>query len=310
MRDLIEGILRGDHRTIARAITLIENDRRKAQKIIRGIYTHTGNALVIGMTGAPGTGKSCLVDGLAGMYRKKEKKVGIIAVDPSSPFSGGAILGDRIRMMRHSADPGIFIRSMATRGNLGGLAASTGETLSVLDAAGMDIVFIETVGVGQDEVDVVKFADIVCLVLIPGAGDDIQVFKAGIMEIADAFVLNKTDLAGSEKTEMQLRSVLEMASEIGSPVPLVKTSADRGEGIEHLAEIIEEKATVIRSEDGKFQKKRWVSWMLREIIKEKLWRSVFAKIPEAEIEAGAERIRLKKTDPYSVAEELIKRWDK
>src|SRR5205085_7257327 len=208
----VERILARDVRAVARAITKIENDRPDATEILKGLFPHTGKGLTIGITGAPGAGKSSLVDRLAAHYRSENKTIGIIAVDPSSPFSGGALLGDRIRMQALALDPQVFIRSMATRGNLGGLARATVEAVAVLDAAGYDRTLVETVGVGQDEVDIVKTADVSVVVLVPGMGDDIQAIKAGIMEIGDLFVINKAEREGVERTERELIALLEMSA--------------------------------------------------------------------------------------------------
>ncbi|MEW5900026.1 MAG: methylmalonyl Co-A mutase-associated GTPase MeaB, partial [Acidobacteriota bacterium] len=222
---MIREIRKGSPRAIARAISLVENDSAAAQKFMKDVFALRTDAVVLGITGAPGTGKSTLVDQMIGCLRAKGRKIGIVAVDPSSPFSGGAILGDRIRMMRHSIDRDVFIRSMATRGHLGGLAKATGEAIAIFEAAGKDYVLVETVGVGQDEVEVVKLADLVLVVLTPGAGDDIQAFKAGIMEIADIFVINKADHPGAEKLERQLQAMLELGLPQKSVPPVVKTVA-------------------------------------------------------------------------------------
>jgi len=232
--DLAQEVIKGNHRAIARAISLVENNRSAAQEMMKKIFAHTGESIIVGITGSPGSGKSTLVDQMASILRKNEKKIGIVAVDPSSPFSGGAILGDRIRMMQHSVDPEIFIRSMATRGQLGGLAKATGEAIAVLEAAGKDFILVETVGVGQDEVEVVKLADIILVILIPGAGDEIQVFKAGIMEIADIFILNKADSPLADRTEKQLKAMLDLGLVGKTPPPVIKTVATEGKGVDKL----------------------------------------------------------------------------
>ena len=233
-QDLAQDVRRGRTRALARAISVVENGDRPARELLRKIFAFCGEAAVVGITGAPGTGKSTLVDQLIADLRKARQTVGVVAIDPSSPFSGGAILGDRIRMMRHSVDPGVFIRSMATRGHLGGLAKATGETVAVFEAAGKDFVLVETVGVGQDEVEVVKLADLVIVVLTPGGGDDIQAFKAGIMEIAVIFVINKADAPGVEKMSRQLAAMLELGFPGRVPPPVVRTVATSGEGVEEL----------------------------------------------------------------------------
>src|SRR5579871_2661227 len=209
--NLVSSILAGDARALARAISAVEDRLPESTALLKALFPHTGTARVIGLTGAPGAGKSTLVDHLAREYRKQEKTVGIVAVDPTSPYTGGAILGDRIRMQSHHADAGIYIRSMATRGNLGGLARATTDAATVLDAAGKDMVLIETVGVGQDEIDIVRLADVTVVILVPGMGDDVQTIKAGIMEIADIFVINKSDHDGAERVEREIRAMQSLA---------------------------------------------------------------------------------------------------
>ena len=204
---MIDSLRSGDPRTLARAISTVENRRDGWSQLLKAIFPHSGKARVIGLTGAPGAGKSTLVDQLARHYRKENRTVGIVAVDPTSPYTGGAILGDRIRMQDHFADPGIYIRSMATRGSLGGLARATADVTTVLDASGRDVILIETVGVGQDEIDIVRLADITVVILVPGMGDDVQTIKAGIMEIADIFVINKSDRDGAERVEREIRAL-------------------------------------------------------------------------------------------------------
>lgn len=307
MSHLAGDILRGNPRAIARAISLVENDRNAAQEVMKEIFPHTGKSLVVGITGASGSGKSTLVDQLLGVLRRKGKKIGIVAIDPSSPFTGGAILGDRIRMMKHSVDPEVFIRSMATRGHLGGIAKATGEAITILEAAGKDVILVETVGVGQDEVEVVKLADMIVVVLVPGAGDEIQIFKAGIMEIADIFVLNKADSPGTDKTERQLRAMLDLGLEGKDIPPVVKTIATEGKGVEELVKKME---LMVKSTDEEIQdirKRRLVSWMLMDIVSDKVFQSVKEHIEPAKFEALVERIFRREIDPYTVADEIIGR---
>src|SRR4051812_42839729 len=238
--DLLENVFKGDVRSLARAITRVENRSPEGTDILRQIYPHTGKSLIIGITGSPGSGKSSLVDRLAALYRRRNKTLAIVAVDPSSPFSGGAVLGDRIRMGALATDPGVFIRSMATRGHLGGLANATADVVSVLDAASRDPILVETVGVGQDEIDIVKLADVSVVVLVPGMGDDIQALKAGIMEIGDIFVINKCDRPGVENMERAIQALLSLDHRPDGWVPpIVKTIATEDQGIDGLAEVIE-----------------------------------------------------------------------
>src|SRR5215475_7159394 len=246
----VERIRHGDVRALARAISAIEDSRPEAQPLLKALFPFSGRARIIGLTGAPGAGKSTLVDQLAREYRKQERTVGIIAVDPTSPYTGGAILGDRIRMQSHHADPGIYIRSMATRGFLGGLARATTDVATVLDASGKDLVLIETVGVGQDEVDIVRLADITVVILVPGMGDDVQTIKAGIMEIADIFVINKSDREGAERVEREIRAMQTLAirADRWTP-PIVKTVASEGVGVKELAAAIAEYDAFLKKEN-------------------------------------------------------------
>src|SRR5271170_4571994 len=249
-QDWIAKLRSGDARALARAISIVENRASGWSDLLKALFPHTGKARVIGLTGAPGAGKSTLVDQLAKHYRKENQTVGIIAVDPTSPYTGGAILGDRIRMQDHHADPGIFIRSMATRGSLGGLARATADAATVLDASGRDVIMIETVGVGQDEVDIVRLADVTIVILVPGMGDDVQTIKAGIMEIADIFVINKSDRDGAERVEREIRAMQTLAirKDDWTP-PIVKTVATDGSGIEELVQAIESYQVYLQQND-------------------------------------------------------------
>lgn len=262
--------------------------------------------MTIGLTGAPGAGKSTLVDQLARVYRKEEKKVGIIAVDPTSPYSGGAILGDRIRMQQHFSDPGIYIRSMATRGSLGGLASTTADVAMVLDASGRDVVMIETVGVGQDEVDIVRVADVTVVILVPGMGDDVQSIKAGIMEIADIFVINKSDHEGAERVEREIRTMQSLAvrSDKWTP-PIIKTVATEGAGIEELAGAIREYQQYMQKNDL-LSRRRTRNWETRlvEMLRDRLLEKARDSISDSRLSQFAAEIAEHKRDPYSVIEEI------
>jgi LAO/AO transport system kinase len=304
---LIREIRRGNARAIAKAISLVENDPAAAQRLMRQVFTFRKDAVVLGITGAPGTGKSTLVDQLIGRLRAAGRKIGIVAVDPSSPFSGGAILGDRIRMMRHSVDSDVFIRSMATRGHLGGLAKATGEAIAILEAAGKNYVLVETVGVGQDEVEVVKLADLVLVVLTPDAGDEIQAFKAGIMEIADIFVINKADHPGAEKMERQLRAMLDLGLPDKDKPSVIKTVATKGQGMDGM---LSEVDRLMGKRDRRVQevrRKRLLAWMLRDVTREKIDQLISQDIPDSVFEEYVDQIYHRRTDPYTVADRLIAR---
>jgi LAO/AO transport system kinase len=307
---LIERIVRRDVRAVARAISKIENDAPDATEILKGLFPHTGKGLTVGITGAPGAGKSSLVDRLAAHYRTLDKTVGIIAVDPSSPFSGGAILGDRIRMQALANDPKVFIRSMATRGNLGGLARATVDAVAVLDAAGYDRTLVETVGVGQDEVDIVKTADVSVVVLVPGMGDDIQAIKAGIMEIGDLFVINKAEREGVERTERELLALLEMSvRKDGWHPPIVRTVATQNKGIAEFAEAIEKYAAFRREQAASLARRASVAEnRLLELLRERLVRRVLSEaLAAGELQAFAEAVALRHRDPYSIVEEISRK---
>lgn len=306
--DLLERLLSGDIRAAARAISIIENDPENAAGLMKHVFGKTGRATVVGITGSPGAGKSSLVDKLALFYRQNDEKVGIIAVDPSSPFSGGAILGDRIRMSTLGLDKGVFIRSMATRGNLGGLSRATVDAVAILDAAGYDKVIVETVGVGQDEVEIIKTADVSVVVLVPGMGDDIQAIKAGIMEIGDVFVINKADREGVIRTEKELQALLELAHrpDMWNP-PIVKTIATENKGIPDLATAIESYNDFQGSaESGDVRRKAIARWRLVELLKEMLLnRALGTNGTAAKLDDLSARVAEKSIDPYSAIEELI-----
>jgi len=304
---LIKGIRQGNARSIAKAISLVENDSAAAQRLMRRVFARRKDAVVLGITGAPGTGKSTLVDQLIGRLRAAGRRIGIVAVDPSSPFSGGAILGDRIRMMRHSVDADVFIRSMATRGHLGGLAKATGEAIAIFEAAGKDYVLVETVGVGQDEVEVVKLADLVLVVLTPDAGDEIQAFKAGIMEIADIFVINKADHPGAEKMERQLRAMLDLGLAEKDKPPVIRTVATKGKGIDGMMSEIERRMEGRDRHAQEVRRKRLLAWMLRDITREKINQIITRDIPDSVFTEYVDQIYHRRSDPYAIADRLIAR---
>ncbi len=299
----------GEPRSIARAITSIESGSESAAELMKAVFPKTGKALIIGITGSPGAGKSSLVDKLALYYKDRCEKIGIICVDPSSPFSGGAILGDRIRMATIGLDKNVFIRSMATRGNLGGLSRATVDAVAILDAAGFDKVIVETVGVGQDEVEIVKTADVSVVVLVPGMGDDIQAIKAGIMEIGDVFVINKADRDGVLRTQKELESLLSLAHrpDFWNP-PIVKTVATESKGIEDLSRAIESYNVFQRQGDASLTRKHAIArWRLLELLQDKLLIDVLNKNGTHEkLERLSLEIAKKTKDPYSAVEEILK----
>ena len=337
-QSLISRLRAGDARALARVISTVENRRSEASDLLKALFPYTGHARIIGLTGAPGAGKSTLVDQLAKHYRGTENPhssrtergldgaasgdlirghsgaaadnnytVGIVAVDPTSPYTGGAILGDRIRMQDHYSDPGIFIRSMATRGSLGGLARATADVATVLDASGRDLVLIETVGVGQDEVDIVRLADITIVILVPGMGDDVQTIKAGIMEIADIFVINKSDREGAERVERELRAMqsLEMRKDGWTP-PIVKTVASEGTGTAELAAAIASYEAYLSDNNLLFQKNK-ENWRERlvEMLRDAMLEQARGRIDAASLDRYAAEIAEHKRDPYSLVEEIV-----
>jgi len=306
--NLSERVSRGEAAAVARAISKIEDGSSGAAALMKQIYQLSRGGLVIGITGAPGAGKSSLVDKLAMFYRQRGERVGIVAVDPSSPFSGGAILGDRIRMQALGLDEGVFIRSMATRGNLGGLARATVDAVAILDAAGYAKIIVETVGVGQDEVEVVKAADVSVVVLVPGMGDDIQAIKAGIMEIGDIFVINKADKEGVYAAEKELESLLSLASrEDGWDPPVVKTVATENSGIAGLAQAIDSFCQAqLGARVSSERRKAIARWRIVELLRE----SLLARVLESDSSVAmlnrlADEVATRRRDPYSAVEEII-----
>jgi LAO/AO transport system kinase len=303
---LAERVLAADARAIARAISLIEDDAPAAPDLVRRVFAHTGRAYLVGVTGAPGAGKSTLVDKMTSAIRQTGQTVGIVAVDPTSPFSGGAILGDRVRMQAHAGDPGVFIRSMATRGHLGGLAHATGEVALVLDASGRDVVLIETVGVGQDEVEIVRTADVSIVTIVPGSGDDIQALKAGIMEIADIFVVNKADREGADRTVASMLSLQSYGTASWRP-PIVKTEAISGRGIVELLDAVARFKAHTHAEQGSRRRARAES-RLRELLGHRFLKHVEQQVlAPGELAAILERIASRQVDPYSAVDDIVRR---
>jgi LAO/AO transport system kinase len=300
---LAAGVLAGDVRAVARAITLVENGLPEARALLAALFPHAGAALVVGVTGPPGAGKSSLVDRMTAQLRRQGRSVGVVAVDPTSPFTGGAILGDRIRMQAHATDPGVFIRSMATRGHLGGLAATTDQVLSVLAAAGKDVILVETVGVGQDEVEIVDAADVSLVVLVPGLGDEVQALKAGIMEIADVFVVNKADRDGVERVVAEVESMLGLAADHGRLPAIVKTVALRDEGVLELLDAVEA-FRADASASGLLARKRRarLGRQLDDAVRQRLSARVRERVLTAAArEALVERLDRRELDPFTGA---------
>jgi LAO/AO transport system kinase len=306
---LADRVLAGDVRAIARAISIIENETPEAAVLVRDLFPRTGGAYLVGVTGPPGAGKSTLVDRLTSAWRAAERTIGVIAVDPTSPFTGGAILGDRVRMQAHAGDEGVFIRSMATRGHLGGLASATGDAAIVLDAAGKDRVLIETVGVGQDEVDIVRTADVSVVVIVPGTGDDVQALKAGIMEIADIFVVNKADREGADRTAASIEAMLALqVYPDGAWRPaILKTEATTGKGVAELVETIERFRAHTAEALGNRRRAR-AEFRLRELVGTRFLQHVEQRVlATGEFDGLLDRIAARELDPYSAAQTILDR---
>jgi LAO/AO transport system kinase len=304
---LVDQLRSGDPRALARAISTVENRSPGWSELLKALFPHSGNARILGLTGPPGAGKSTLVDQLARHYRQQNQTVGIVAVDPTSPYTGGAILGDRIRMQEHFSDSGIYIRSMATRGSLGGLARATADVATVLDAAGRDVIMIETVGVGQDEIDIVRLADVTVVILVPGMGDDVQTIKAGIMEIADIFVINKSDRDGADRVEREIRALQSLAarSDHWTP-PIVKTVASEGAGILELATAIRDYEAYLQKENLILQKKAH-NWQERlvEMLRDSLLEKAREQLGDGAVACYAAEVAEHKRDPYQLVEEIV-----
>jgi LAO/AO transport system kinase len=305
---LVDRVAAGETNAVARAISKVEDGAADVAELMKQLFPRTGRALIVGITGAPGAGKSTLVDKLAAFYRRQGDRVGIIAVDPTSPFTGGAILGDRIRMQTLSLDKGVFIRSMATRGNLGGLARATVEAVAILDAAGFEKIIVETVGVGQDEIEIAKTADVCVVVLVPGMGDDVQTMKAGIMEIGDVLVINKADREGVLRTEKELESLLTFATRADEWQPLiVKTVAIESKGIEDLAAAIDRCREFGQGSSSNERRRAIARWRILELLRERLVSEALKADSASErLDSLAAEVATKQRDPYSAVEELMK----
>jgi len=306
--ELVARLRQGDERALARAVSLVEDDAPSAWQILSCCFSYTGSAMRIGITGSPGAGKSTLVDGLVRRYRAQQATVGVVAVDPTSPYTGGAILGDRIRMREHEADPGFYLRSMATRGSLGGLARSSADVAVVIEASGKQRLLLETVGVGQDEIDIVRLADVTVVVLVPGMGDDVQSLKAGIMEIADIFVVNKSDRDGADHVEKEVRAMQSLAAEHGSWIPpVVRTIATTGAGIEELGQAVDQFWSWL-AQDGRLTARRETHWRARvmEMVRHELLRELRGHgLSDQALATIGHQVALGQQNPYQLVPQLV-----
>jgi LAO/AO transport system kinase len=309
---IIDGVLSGKTRAISSAISIVEDGEPQAFQLLKHLFPHSGGSHVVGITGPPGAGKSTLADNLIGLARSSGARVGIVAIDPTSPFSGGAILGDRVRMSRHFVDPQVFIRSMATRGALGGISRGTHDAVVILQAAGFDYVVIETVGVGQDEIDIVNTAHTSAVVLVPGMGDDVQAIKAGILEIGDIFVINKADRPGVQRLETELNMMLDLAPKgDGWRPPIITTIASQGEGIDKVARAILDHRTYLQQdEQGRTKEIQRCRFRIRELWKETAMEKLLPNLlPDDELQRAAESMALRKAEPYTLIERLQERLE-
>jgi LAO/AO transport system kinase len=306
--ELVARLRQGDVRALARAVSLVENDASSAWPILSCCFPYTGSAMRVGITGSPGAGKSTLVDGLARRYRTQQATVGVVAVDPTSPYSGGAILGDRIRMREHEGDPGFYLRSMATRGSLGGLARTSADVAVVIEASGKQRLLIETVGVGQDEIDIVRLADVTVVVLVPGMGDDVQSLKAGIMEIADIFVVNKSDRDGADHVEREVRSMQSLAAEHGSWIPpVIRTIATTGAGIEELEQAVQQFWSWL-GQEGRLIARRETHWRARlmDMVRYELMRALRGRgLSDQALANISHQVAAGQQNPYQLVPQLL-----
>ena len=307
--NLATRVLAGDRRAMARAISAVEDREPKGRELLKRLFGKTGRAFTIGVTGAPGSGKSTLVEKLGKEYRAQGKSLGIVAVDPTSPFSGGAVLGDRIRMQELATDGAVYIRSMATRGHLGGLAAAAHDVAAILDAAGCEVVLVETVGVGQDEVEIARLADVTVLLLVPGMGDDVQTFKAGVMEIADLFVVNKADRPAADRVVQEVEAMLSISARAdGCARPVLKTVATTGVGVARLHEALDDfRQDVAGGFGASRQRQRWRARLI-ELLRERLFEKVLTeRLGDGEIDARVDDILARRADPYTIVDALLEK---